>query len=200
MADGSDGGESDSWIVNAFGFKSRKDCNVRFSEASLNSGDISTPGEVQLGVSLNSGDITTPGDTLLSKAFLNSGDVYTPGKAGAFLNSGDVSTPGEAQSYDAEIFSDAVENLEDMRKDSIGTYWMAVEKNECFDRLATTYVVELPVSQHQTPQVIEAKQTEMKNLQDYNTFEEVEDIGQERITSRWVVTVKEDHDGQKTKC
>ena len=46
---------------------------------------------------------------------------------------------------------------------------------------------------------MEAKEVEMKNLKDYDTFEEVEDCGQERITSRWVITVKEAHDGQKTK-
>ena len=39
----------------------------------------------------------------------------------------------------------------------------------------------------------------MKNLTDYDTFNEVTDVGQERITSRWVITKKESHDGQKTK-
>ena len=33
---------------------------------------------------------------------------------------------------------------------------------------------------------------------DYSTFEEVKDEGQETIGSRWVVTQKEMHDGQKT--
>ena len=42
------------------------------------------------------------------------------------------------------------------------------------------------------------KITEIKNLEDYETFELVEDIGQETIGSRWVVTKKEKHDGQKT--
>ena len=31
----------------------------------------------------------------------------------------------------------------------------------------------------------------------YETFEEVEDEGQEAIGSRWIVTKKEKHDGQK---
>ena len=43
------------------------------------------------------------------------------------------------------------------------------------------------------------KDTELKNLNDYGTFEEVADSGQDRITSRWVITSKEAHDGQKTK-
>ena len=32
----------------------------------------------------------------------------------------------------------------------------------------------------------------------YRVFEEVEDKGQERISSRWVITQKEKADGQKT--
>ena len=59
------------------------------------------------------------------------------------------------------------------------------------------YTVELPVSKHGTPEVKEAKMTEVNNLMDYDVFEEVKDEGQETIGSRWVVTEKEKHDGQK---
>ena len=38
---------------------------------------------------------------------------------------------------------------------------------------------------------------EIRNLKDYDTFTEVQDEGQERIGSRWIVTEKENHDGQK---
>ena len=86
------------------------------------------------------------------------------------------------------------------KKDTTGTFWMVIENSECFQDEITTYVVELPSSKHNCPEVIEAKKSELKNLTDYNTFEEVEDCGQERISSRWVVTVKEAHDGRKTKC
>ena len=34
-------------------------------------------------------------------------------------------------------------------------------------------------------------------MTDYETFEEVNDVGQNRIGSRWVITRKEKHDGQK---
>ena len=44
------------------------------------------------------------------------------------------------------------------------------------------------------------KRAEIKNLQDYETFEEVKDEGQEMLGSRWVITEKEKHDGQKQKC
>ena len=37
----------------------------------------------------------------------------------------------------------------------------------------------------------------MYNSLDYDVFEEVKDEGQETIGSRWVVTIKEKHDGQK---
>ena len=50
------------------------------------------------------------------------------------------------------------------------------------------------------PKVKAAKMNEIRNLKDYDTFEEVRDEGQERIGSQWVVTEKEKHDGQKQAC
>ena len=38
---------------------------------------------------------------------------------------------------------------------------------------------------------------EVRNLLDYDVFEEVEDIGQDTIGSIWVIISKEKHDGQK---
>ena len=55
----------------------------------------------------------------------------------------------------------------------------------------------MPVREHGKPEVIQAKNNEIKNLETYETFEEVDDIGQETIGSRWIVTEKEKHDGQK---
>ena len=40
---------------------------------------------------------------------------------------------------------------------------------------------------------------EVKKLQDYETFIEIKDEGQAKVGSRWVITKKEQHDGQKTK-
>ena len=59
------------------------------------------------------------------------------------------------------------------------------------------YMVEVPVRDHGKPEVIEAKEKEIHNLEIYETFEEVDDEGQETIGSRWIVTEKEKHDGQK---
>ena len=44
----------------------------------------------------------------------------------------------------------------------------------------------------------EVKEKEMKNLEDYETFELVEDVGQKCNESHWVVTRKAKHDWQKT--
>merc|ERR1711921_57812 len=56
---------------------------------------------------------------------------------------------------------------------------------------------EEPEKEHKKPEIIEAKNKEIENLRTYETFEEVEDEGQETIGSRWIVTEKEKHDGQK---
>jgi hypothetical protein len=52
---------------------------------------------------------------------------------------------------------------------------------------------------HKHPDVIEAKNNEIRHLQDFDTFKEVKDTGQTKVGSRWVVTGKEKHDGQNTK-
>ena len=48
----------------------------------------------------------------------------------------------------------------------------------------TIYIVEVPVTEHKKPEVIEAKQKEIENLEKYGVFEEVEDEGQETVGSR----------------
>ena len=60
------------------------------------------------------------------------------------------------------------------------------------------YAVEVPIKEHKMKEVIEAKEKELQNLLNYDVFEEVEDIGQERIGSRWGITKKEKADGQNT--
>ena len=105
----------------------------------------------------------------------------------------------EADSSNVSVEPQETVCKDDSLKDAIGTYWMKIENNECYNQDITSYVVELPVHKHNTPEVMSAKESELKNLSDYGTFEEVQDIGQDRITSRWVITTKELHDGQKTK-
>ena len=57
------------------------------------------------------------------------------------------------------------------------------------------FVTEGLVLEHNQPEVNKAKAKEIQNVEDWNTFEEVEDIGQECIGSCWVITRKEKHDG-----
>ena len=84
----------------------------------------------------------------------------------------------------------------DVFSDTIGMQYLKVENSANFSDLAK-YTVELPVSQHGKPEVKDVKETEVQNLLNYDVFEEVEDEGQDTLGSRWVVTAKEKHDGQK---
>ena len=86
--------------------------------------------------------------------------------------------------------------LADTSSDNLGAnYSKAV--NSVFFSDISIYTVELPVSEHGRLEVKEAKIVKVNTLLDYDVFEEVEDKGQETIGSRWVVTAKEKHDGQK---
>merc|ERR1712030_168749 len=89
----------------------------------------------------------------------------------------------------------AVERRE-LERDQTATFWLQVETTECFDDLAV-FTVEVPTKEHRKPEVREAKDRELENLEKYQVFEEVEDTGQEKIGSRWVITRKEKADGQK---
>jgi hypothetical protein len=82
--------------------------------------------------------------------------------------------------------------------DAVGAYWIWSENSDCFDSIHTTFLVEVPVRQHGFPDGIEAKEKEVANLKLFDTFEEVGDEGQQTVGSRWVITKKEKHDGQKT--
>ena len=61
----------------------------------------------------------------------------------------------------------------------------------------TIYTVEVLVKEHKKPEVIEAKQREIENLEKYGVFEEIENEGQETVGSRWVLARKEKADDQK---
>ena len=82
------------------------------------------------------------------------------------------------------------------KEESIGTFWMKMEQSESSEDIAI-YTVEIPSREQNTPEVKEAKLNEVENLMRYEVFEEVDDHRQEKISSRWVVTRKENADGQK---
>ena len=77
---------------------------------------------------------------------------------------------------------------------------MKLKNNECFHELSV-FLVEVPVSEQKSPEVVEAKKNELENLRIYKTFEEVDnDKDIKTIGSRYVITQKEKHNGKKTQC
>ena len=84
-----------------------------------------------------------------------------------------------------------------VRKDAIATYLMTAKQCENFENYAV-YTEEIPAKEQNTPEVNEAKHKEIENLVRFDVFEEVDDCGQERIGSRWVVTQKEKAARQKS--
>ena len=109
------------------------------------------------------------------------------------------------------MLKDGLEEVEKLYKEQLNKYYYTQQHNKHnnISRLQapkTTsltetciYTVELPTSQHWRPEVKVAKKAEIKNLQDYETFIKVKDEGQARVGSRWVITEKEQHNGQKMK-
>ena len=88
------------------------------------------------------------------------------------------------------VFEDGLENVETLANsekdavlDNIGANYLKVVNHVSFSDVAI-YTVELPISEHGTPEVKEAKMAEVSNLPDYDVFKEVEDKGQETIGSR----------------
>ena len=75
-------------------------------------------------------------------------------------------------------------------------FWMRLENTVCFNEMAI-YNVQVPVKEHRIPEVIEAKEKDIENLEKCGVLEEVEDVRQETVGSRWVITRKEKADGQK---
>ena len=86
----------------------------------------------------------------------------------------------------------------DVDYDNVGANYLKEANSLSFADISI-YTVELPVSEHGKPKVKEEKEAEINNHLDYDVFEEVNDEGQDTIGSRWVVTAKEKHDGQKQK-
>ena len=74
--------------------------------------------------------------------------------------------------------------------------FMRLERSECYDPIAT-YTVEIPVKEHNTPEIKEAKEKKIQNSKKNDIFGEIEDCGHYRIGSRWVISQKEKADGQK---
>ena len=71
----------------------------------------------------------------------------------------------------------------DLDREQISTFWLKIENTEYFDDISI-YTVEVLGREHKMPEVIEAKEKELENLEKYGVFEEVQDVGQETLGSR----------------
>ena len=73
------------------------------------------------------------------------------------------------------------------------------EENEAStnDNTEEACVVFIPISRHDLPEVIEAKQRELQNWDDFDVYQEVPDMGQPTISTRWVICEKDMTDGKK---
>ena len=71
----------------------------------------------------------------------------------------------------------------ELKEDNVGAKYLKSVGTVSFSELCN-FTVELPVSKHGTPEVKAAKMNEIRNLKDYDTFEEVPDEGQETIGNR----------------
>ena len=103
---------------------------------------------------------------------------------------------GEKENEEQGQSENEESDREDLLKDAIGAHYLKMEQNVWFME-QDIFTVQVPVKDHGKREVIEAKEKEIENLELYGVFEEVDDIGQERIGSRWVVTEKQKHDRRK---
>ena len=88
----------------------------------------------------------------------------------------------EEQNKEMEEKSEAVKMV-DKARDAICAKYMKMGPTLYFLENAV-FAVEVPVSEHNKPEVEEAKLKEIQNLEDYETFELLEYGGQECIGSR----------------
>ena len=65
------------------------------------------------------------------------------------------------------------------------------------EEINVTYV---PLGEHWRPEVIEAKEKELDNWNKFNVFKEVQDVGQKTISTRWVITQKEQENDKYIKA
>merc|ERR1712240_60284 len=112
----------------------------------------------------------------------------------------DAETENDEKNEERDDDKEETENKDevrnDLQNDVIGAKYLQVEKSVYFMDYEI-FSLEVPVKEHKKPEIIEAKNTEIKNSRTYEMFEEVRDEGQETIGSRWIITEKQQHDGQK---
>lgn len=100
--------------------------------------------------------------------------------------------------YGMGEYIEEFETAEQVKSDAVSVYYLNAMENECFMKQELEVrVVELPRKEHNTPEVKEAKEKEINNLNHFKVYKEVEHKDQKYIDVRWVVTRKEKQDGEK---
>ena len=93
---------------------------------------------------------------------------------------------------DGQIISDDVENLELRKVEEQRVERTEREDNSDRNLHEEILAVLVDKDDTNTPEALEAKQKELDKLQEFDTYEVIEDEGQEYITTLWVVTKKGD--------
>ena len=106
-------------------------------------------------------------------------DEETPDEFGENMDSEDIKEL-EASKRQRKMRSMMAMKRRELERDQTATFWLQMENTECFDDIAI-FAVEVPAKEHKKPEVMEAKDRELENLEKYDVFEEVEDTGQEII-------------------
>ena len=52
--------------------------------------------------------------------------------------------------------------MKDLKTDCVAAYYCGIQQRECFDEELAVHVVEVPVKEHGKPEVIEAKEAEIR--------------------------------------
>ena len=73
---------------------------------------------------------------------------------------------------------------------------MSIEKNECLDDEIAFLLLKFQRKNMERKKFWKQNR-DIENLQKFWTFEEIEDEGKDKITSRWVILERLKHDGQK---
>ena len=61
-------------------------------------------------------------------------------------------------------------------------------------------VVLIPLREHGRPECLEAKKKELEGWKQFDAYEEVEDLGQDRLSNRWVMTEKGSKENPRVKA
>ena len=95
---------------------------------------------------------------------------------------------GESLPNDQEL----QEVNQDPEGDNLRRSLRIFNKNMNMDEGEKVYMVTIPRSQHKNPDCLEAKQAELNRLKSFEVYEQVPDIGQSRISTRWILWKKKD--------